>query len=343
MANKTLVGAVVVVAVILAWYARPQTTIAPSINPQTAAPHQPPTTVLFFAGDIMLSRHVGTKITETKNPALPFLSVAERIQAADISFANLESPFLDSKPRVTEGLVFKAEPEYVAGLKLAGFDILSTANNHSFDQGRDGIDYTLSWLAENGIMPIGTGSDCHDGKIITANGVDFGYLAYSYTAYNSGGSIPDPLVCSWFDSEKVRADVAKMRMQADVVIVSAHTGIEYQRQPTPADVERAHLAIDAGVDLVIGHHPHWVQTTEQYRGKWILHSLGNFVFDQMWSQDTRQGLAAEIHYDKTRLQKIILHPVIIDDYCCARWASAEESLTILRQINLTDPILFSKD
>src|SRR3989344_5746909 len=96
--------------------------------------HQPSTTTLFLAGDIMLSRHVGTKMWASKNFTLPFESVRGITSSADISLANLESQFSDSRPRITEGLVFKAEPQAVLGLVSAGFDVLSTANNHSLDQ-----------------------------------------------------------------------------------------------------------------------------------------------------------------------------------------------------------------
>ena len=133
-------------------------------------------------------------------------------------------------------------------------------------------------------------------------------------------------------------------------------GVEYTRTPTPAQIKFSHNAIDSGADLVIGNHPHWVQTIEQYKGKWIFYSLGNFIFDQMWSVDTRQGLTATLTFSakggslparqagasggkNIQLNKIELKPVMIDDYCCPRWANDNETKNILGKINLTSPLL----
>jgi poly-gamma-glutamate synthesis protein (capsule biosynthesis protein) len=103
--------------------------------------------------------------------------------------------------------------------------------------------------------------------------------------------------------------------------------------------------------MVIGHHPHWIQTTEKYQGKYIFYSLGNFIFDQMWSQDTKEGLALKITISKTptpslqgtpipaRLETIELVPVIIENYSTPRLANEVESLKILKKIELETKIL----
>lgn len=313
----------------------------PTYNPPVHTPKK--LTSLFFAGDIMLSRNVGTKIVEANDVNLPYMNVKDVIESADISFANLESPFNDQGPRVTEGLVFKAEPKTVTGLVNAGFDILSTANNHAYDQGKYGIEYTVNWLKQNGIDPLGTGTSCHDGRIEEANGIKFGYLGYSYTAHNDGGKVPDPIVCDWTNTEQVVKDIQTLKPQVDFLIVSAHMGTEYHRTPNDSDVAGAHAAIDAGADLFIGHHPHWIQTTEQYKGKYIFYSLGNFVFDQMWSQDTKEGLAVSVLLDEKNISRIKLMPVVIENFCCPRWATDDETKTILNKINLTEPVLFDKN
>lgn len=294
---------------------------------------QPARTTLFFVGDIMLSRNVGTKIFSANDPTLPYRNVLSWIQGADISFANLESPFNNKGARVTQGLVFKAEPNTIQGLKEAGFDILSTANNHTMDQGKEGLDFTMSWLKENGISYVGTGMDCHDGLIKEVNGIKFGFLAYSYTAYNDGGRVPDPIVCNWTDSAQVTKDIIALKPKVDFLILSTHMGAEYKRSPEPANALGARNAIDAGADLFVGHHPHWVQTIEEYKGKYIFYSLGNFVFDQMWSQDTKEGLGVEVLFEDKNLSRITLRPVIIEDYCCPRPADETETKNILQKIN----------
>jgi poly-gamma-glutamate synthesis protein (capsule biosynthesis protein) len=301
--------------------------------------HKPVKTSVFLAGDVMLSRNVGTKIAQANDPALPFKGVSDVIKSADISFANLESPFSDKGPRVTQGLIFKAEPAWVEGLTFAGFDVMSTANNHAFDQGAYGIGYTLKHLKDNGISPVGSGTECHKGAVISRNGLRVGFLAYSYAAHNDGGKIPDPMVCDWQDKEQMALDIASLKKVSDFVIVSGQYGVEYKREPEPGDVAIARSAVDAGADMVIGHHPHWVQVTEKYKGKWILYSIGNFVFDQMWSQDTREGFGVLLSFEDKSLKSAELKPVIIDNFCCPRWANPDESVKILNKIGLTSGML----
>lgn len=315
-------------------------------------------TTLFFAGDIMLSRNVAGKIYKANDFTLPFLNVKEKIAAADISFANLESPFNNSGSHSIEGsLVFNADPKSVEGLKLAGFDILSTANNHSLDQSVKGLDFTIDLLNSNGIIPTGTSKSNGEvvSPVIEKNRILYGFLAYSYTAYNDGGKSRHQQIADFNDLEGLKQDILGLKgHNADIVIVSMHAGTEYQRKPNQAQIDFAHTAIDAGADLVIGHHPHWIQTIEFYKDKPIFYSLGNLVFDQMWSQETKEGLTVFVTFrgrpseqgapsSKGEISKIELKPVIIEDYCCPRWANDEESLKILTKINLTSPVLIDKN
>ena len=110
-------------------------------------------------------------------------------------------------------------------------------------------------------------------------------------------------------------------------------GTEYTRTPSVQQKNFAHNAVDSGADFVVGAHPHWIQTPEQYQGKWIFYSLGNFVFDQMWSEETREGLTAEFNFQGKKLSQITLKPVIIDNYCCPRWANPDETSAILNRIH----------
>lgn len=350
-----IITAALLVAAILV---KPKSTVSPepmnghatdSIN------YQPSTITLFFAGDIMLSRNVADKIYKAGDFSLPFKNVLEQISQSDISFANLESPFNDEgRHFVPNSLAFNADPKSVAGLTAAGFDVLATANNHSLDQGQEGLNFTYALLKAHDILPVGTGANCHEGVLITQDETKFGFLAYSYAAFNDGGpprldgesrlgEKSNPLVCNWNDTASVAQDIQSLKLKANFVIVSAHMGTEYQRKPDAVNVERVHQAIEAGADLFVGHHPHWIQTIEQYKGKWIFYSLGNFVFDQMWSQETREGLTVTITFEKEKIKKIELKPVIIEDYCCPRWANEEESLAILKKIGLTNAILVDKN
>ncbi|OGE79045.1 MAG: hypothetical protein A2751_01135 [Candidatus Doudnabacteria bacterium RIFCSPHIGHO2_01_FULL_46_14] len=311
----------------------------------------------------MLSRNVGTKIEEAKNPDLPFLNLQDFLKNADITFGNLECPLSDSQIPLREGLVFRCLTRHFDGVINAGFDVLSTANNHSFDQGQDNIDFTIDYLKSHDILPVGTGHDlteAHNGVVFPPlegegeGGVKFSFLSYSYTAFNDGGKSTHPQIAT-MNIEQVQKDVAELKNKSDVIIVNMHAGTEYTRHPNQQQIDFAHTAIDAGADVVIGHHPHWIQDIEVYsplelfpplegegkggakepRKGLIFYSLGNFVFDQMWSQETREGLMVKLEFSGPELKSYELIPIIIDNYCCPRLANEAEKNKILDTLNLT--------
>ena len=119
------------------------------------------------------------------------------------------------------------------------------------------------------------------------------------------------------------------RKNADVVIVSMHAGTEYTHHPNKTQKKFAHAAIDFGTDLVIGHHPHVVQSIEQYHGKTIVYSLGNFIFDQMWSQKTREGVVLKATISKTGVRDIDFVPILIEDYAQPRSVTGKQAEQIL--------------
>ncbi|MEO7144629.1 MAG: CapA family protein [Bryobacteraceae bacterium] len=268
---------------------------------------------LLFGGDVMLSRYVGAVARQHKDPAFPLRELAPTLAAADISFVNLESPFSNAGRVVTSGMVFKAEPDMIAALRLAGIDIVSTANNHARDCGSHGVEFTLDWLRSNGIANAGTGATedaAHAGAVLTRHNIRFGFLAYTYDQSNGNHRDFDPRVAV-MDVPRMRRDVASLLTRAGVVIVSMHAGLEYHPKPNAQQVEFAHAAIDAGARVVVGHHPHVVQPVEPYRGGVIFYSLGNLVFDQSQRAETQRGLLAELMFQGRRLERFRTLPVNI--------------------------------
>lgn len=246
---------------------------------------------LLFVGDIMLSRQIGIIIEREQDPLYPFLRIKNVTEKADISFANLES--IASKKGEDIGSIysFRADPDTLKGLSYAGFDVVSVANNHAFDWGGEAFLDSQSHLLRLGIAHVGGGktiSDAHIPFIIEKQGTKFAYLGYSEfaTKYPARGY---PAVAP-LDLPSMKNDIAKAKLLSDVVIVSIHWGTEYNIHASEIQKDIAHELIDAGVTIVIGHHPHVVQEVEEYHGGLIAYSLGNFVFDQNFSSDTRQGL-----------------------------------------------------
>lgn len=277
------------------------------------APSVPVANTLVFAGDVMLTRDVGRRIRESHDTALPFRNIAPYLSSADLSFVNLESPFSKTGKRTQSGIIFNADPANIAGLVLAGVDVASTANNHARDCGAKGVEFTYSWLKSHGIQPVGTALSAactHQGIVVTRHGVRFGFLAYTYDQSNGNWHDNDERVAN-IDSVVMRQDVASLRRRCDVVIVSMHNGVEYQRRSNVQQKEFAHAAIDAGALLVIGHHPHVRQETESYRNGFIFYSLGNFVFDQYQRWETQWGEIAQVSFLGQTIDSIRLLPVQI--------------------------------
>jgi gamma-polyglutamate biosynthesis protein CapA len=262
-----------------------------------------PVTRILFGGDVMLSRHVGAVARQRADPAWPMRSVAGLFSSADIAFVNLESPFSDRGPVVENGMVFKAEPEMIESLSVAGIDVVSTANNHARDRGSHGVEFTLDLLAKAGITAVGTGltaEAAHQGAVLERHGVRFGFLAYTFDQSNGNYSDHDDRI-AMLDADRMTADVKSMLDRADVVTVSMHAGWEYYRRPNPWQQKFARAAIDAGASIVVGHHPHVTQTVENYANGIIFYSLGNLVFDQFQSKETQRGAIADVRFIGSRL------------------------------------------
>jgi poly-gamma-glutamate synthesis protein (capsule biosynthesis protein) len=273
-------------------------------KPEPAPPPPPAATRLVFGGDVMLSRYVGRLARQHQDPAWPFRQLAPYLRGADIAFVNLESPFSDRPAPAEKGMIFKAEPAMIEGLVLAGIDVVSTANNHARDQGSYGLDYTLRWLGQHGIRAAGTGADV----VLERNGVQFGFLAYTYDQSNGNYPNQDSRV-AMLDIVRMTEEVARMRLKADVVIVSMHAGDEYRARPNRQQTDFARAAIDSGAAVVAGHHPHVAQPVERYRDGVIFYSLGNLVFDQFQRTETQQGLLAEVVFRGAKLESFRTIPV----------------------------------
>lgn len=318
---------------------------SPSMLPSAANTGQlpgasPRIVTIRAVGDMMLSRHVGTQMVKHNDWSWPWQNVGPLLASADITIGNLESPFFDRGARVVEGMVFKAEPEALPGLAAAGFDVLTLANNHMLNQGVAGLQYTLTVLDSVGISAIGAGVDftaAHQPAIVTVGDTRFAFLGYGYEPFRDQPG--NQFVVAGLDTKQMAADVTVAKNNADVVIVTMHAGTEYVTDPTDQQQQFAQAAIDAGADLVIGHHPHWVQRVEQYQGKWIFYSLGNFVFDQEWSMETKEGAMLEAKWQGGALQSLELLPIIIEGYAVPRLATPTEGQRIWDRLGLTNGVI----
>ncbi len=292
------------------------TPVAPPTEVVPPPPPPPKTVTLLVVGDIMLSRSVASAIKKAGDVGYPFAETRDLLHSADIVFANLETSITAGRDINPGEMTFRADPKTVESMKVAGVTIVSLANNHVPNFGAKGILDTVSFLDAAGIAHAGAGKDdvaASASAIVERGGVRFAFLAFNDADVvpASYGAAPNHPGTILMDSEKMAEAVTDARKHADIVAVSMHSGIEYTRLPNEHQTTFAHAAIDAGADIVIGHHPHVVQTMEIYKGKPILYSLGNFIFDQDWSEDTKKGLAVRIIFGANGAERLEFIPIYI--------------------------------
>ena len=285
-------------------------------------------------GDVMLSRGVGNRIAQF-GPGFPFAPTAHLFQSCDVAFANLESPISTlGKPMERKEILFRATPKSVLGLLSADIDVVSLANNHAMDYGEDALSETMDILAKNRIVYAGAGMNekaAHRAANLRVKNTKISFLAYSANFYLTVEATENKAGVAVIRKEQLKADIKKAKEWADIIVISFHWGWEYSNHPTNRDKEIAHLAIDAGADLVIGHHPHVVQGVETYNGGLICYSLGNFIFDQD-NEVTHRGLILRCTFDKDRIKEAELLPVQIDPKeFRPRLASNETGQSILEE------------
>ena len=280
-----------------------------------------PEIILFAVGDIMLDRGVEHNIKKNGDGdfKFPFLRIADVLKEADILFGNLEGPISDKGRNVGSIYSFRADPEAVEGLKYAGFDVLSLSNNHMFDYGRDALEDTFERLKEADIDYIGAGlneQESYSPLIKEVNGTKIAFLAYTDLGPESWKSTEEYSGMAWIneeDMEKVKNDIEKAKEKSDILIVSLHSGKEYSTTPSFFQSYFFKACIDSGADIGIGHHPHVVQDIEEYGNGWIAYSLGNFIFDQGFSEETMESCLLRITIKDKKIKEVASQKIKISD------------------------------
>lgn len=278
---------------------------------------EPKNTTILFVGDIMLDRGVLGNVNKYFGGDFDklFINSKSFTEKPDITFGNLEGDVSDVGKNVGSIYSFRMKPIVLDTLEKSGFDIFSFANNHVGDWSKTAFDDTMKRLDEKGFLYVGAGKDYEDAqtvKIIEKNNVKFGFLGFSdvgpdWIATNENNPDSSGILIA---KDKNRIDIIKnAKLNCDILIVSYHAGIEYEKHN-----ERQEFlfksSIDAGADLIVGSHPHVAQDIQIYKGKPILYSLGNFMFDQYFSKETMQGLVVVAEYkdkDLIGLKSYISH------------------------------------
>ena len=277
---------------------------------------------LLVTGDVIPARGVDYFATIRHDFLWPFRRTADYTRNADITYINLESPlFAGCGVNPGPTFTFCGDARFVNGLTYMGADVANLANNHLTNYGAEGVTLTQQLLQSHGIQSSGLGPVA----VINVRGIKFGFIGFN----GVGRAI---------DKVALKAGIARARQLADIVVVQFHWGKEYERQPipdphvpTPDDpVVIGHDAIDWGADIVIGNHPHWYQGIEIYHGKLITYAHGNFVFDQMWSEETREGVIGTYTFYGTKLVAATWKAYRIYDYGQPVFMNATDNATALQ-------------
>lgn len=291
---------------------------------------------LLAVGDVYLDR---------PDPASAFRHVVDAIGAADVAFCNLEGPCSAvGSPTIGKFITIGMQPDVVAVLAKVGFDVAAFANNHALDYGYEAFVDTLDRLAAAGIAGVGGGRNLAEARraaILAHNGLRLGFLAYAatipwgYAATDDRPGIAPVRVQTYYepryqimseqpgmparvinvidaeDLTHIQRQVQELKAEVDAVVVSFHWGVAYLADPAPYQPPLAHAIVEAGADLVLGHHAHILQGVEMYQGVPIFYSLSNFVFDYDEPRFGEQTMLLNARFGSRGLEQLALRPVIL--------------------------------
>lgn len=278
------------------------------------ARQEEPVVSIAFVGDILLADTPGKVIKSGRDP---FARTASILDAADIRVGNLECVVATGGTAVPDKpFTFRAHPRTLPVLKRH-FDALALANNHSGDFGPVAFREMLDRLDQQGIAYFGGGrtlAAAHRPLIIERKGLRIALLSYNEFFPRSFEADADKPGIAWSEDEQVRLDIVTARSthRADLVIPVMHWGWEHEPLASERQRQLARVMIDAGADAVVGGHPHVTQDVEQYRGKPIIYSLGNFLFDGFSDADNNTGWILRLELDRRGARAWRTFPVSID-------------------------------
>lgn len=280
--------------------------------------------------------------TDTYDFSHVFSNIADKLQSADLTIGNLETTFAGSERGYSSYPTFNTPDALAVNLRAIGFDVLSTANNHSLDKGFSGLSRTLDVLDENGISHMGTYASEEDRNEILVkdvNGVKIAMLSYTYGT----NGIPVPsgkeFCINLIDKDKIKSDLDKAKaLEVDLITVNMHWGAEYRLKPTTEQEDLADFLFKNGVDLIFGSHPHVLEPMEKRtitledgteKEVFLIYSLGNFVSGQT-KQYTNLSVILDLEITKhaegnITIDKVEYTPIYVD----MRSSSADERFKIL--------------
>lgn len=318
---------------------------SPRAYPLRVRTSQPPpqVTTITVTGDIMLGRRVGDLAAAAGDVGAPLRPLQDRLARADLTVGNLESTLSRAgAPRQGDDS-FAAPPTVLDGLDDAGFDLLSLANNHTGDFGPSALRRTLRRIDASDIERVGAGRDgtaAWRPAVLEHGGIRFGFVAFNAIGETPRATRRTPGAAEirmpprtgpldQRDLASFTGGIERLDRHVDVVIAMPHWGEQYTNQPVPAQRRVGRALLDAGADIVVGGHPHWVQGVQVHRDRLIVHSLGNFVFDMDFMRETMEGALLELVFWDDTLRGARFVPYAMDSTFTPRLVSGDHAEQIL--------------
>lgn len=275
------------------------------------------TVSISIVGDILMDSSVRAQINKN-GIEYPWEMVKEYFQNDDITIGNLETSITTRGTKWEDKQFnFRSDPNNLKAMKEAGIDVLGLANNHTLDYGYEGLLDTLSYLDKNDIKRAGGGKnkqEAIEGAIIEKNGLKIGVLSFSRVVPDVKWYATDkrPGIVGAYDPHisEVIVRIEEMKKETDIVILSIHWGVELSATPRKQEMDLGKKLIDAGADIIMGHHPHVLQGVEIYKGKPIFYSLGNFVFGTK-NELTSNTMIGQINFIDKDIDNIKIIPCSI--------------------------------
>lgn len=272
-----------------------------------------------------------------EEPLFPFLKSLNVLQRSELLFGNLECAHsnLGLKKNDYHSIQMRGDPRHIQALVAAGFKVVNVANNHSLQHGKETFQDSVDALQSHHISCCGLAAD-HTAThakpvIIQQNGLSVGFLGYSLRPRQYFEHVP---LYAEGGAEAMERDVLALRKQTDAVIVSVHWGEEFIQRPSPEEIKLARRLVDAGADVIIGHHPHVLRGIEHYGRGHIVYSLGNFVCDMIWDDTLRTSVIFECEITGNGVRNVNLVPTYTNNDYQPEILAGEKKDAVLRQIEL---------
>lgn len=269
---------------------------------------------IISTGDIIPARMVNMKSTQYQDFTWAFKNVYIPLSNADLTVSNLEAPLMKSCAATQEGMTFCGSDKHIEGIKLAGIDLVTLANNHSDNYGQEGILETTNLLKDNNISFTGLGA----AAFLTIKNIRFAFLGYNFLLEQN--------------LEKIAQEIAAAKNKSDIVIVFPHWGNEYEEMPSAFEKETQEKLLNAGADLILGNHPHIIQPLIINNAQLTFFAHGNFIFDQEWSEATKKGFVLKTYLYKGRIIDAEMTPIYIKDFGQPEIVTGEEREKMIKDL-----------